>query len=329
MQSLSSPRIQRAIVTLMIALLMVATGAPVVTVAEKDHPDQGNDKGMLVQQLIQQATIIGPGAPIFTSLQAQFTAWLGLSGMMLAASFQSDARGMPQAYSGMAYYLLASAQGLDMRSVASGQVQSALLGVLQVPMGAHLGGVSLPGQLGVAVMSGSFVIVLIDLATGQIIAFILLPVSPILAVVFFPSFLVIQVVVGLILTAPTFLFPFPIPILFACPALPTVLPFNVQVGSGLPVVTVTNGSQPLFQISDGGFGVLRISSFVPSLSFSVMATGLFSFGLIIGVGSSQERIPFGTSFRLLVQGGGKTACIQAVTFSFGFGAILTGIAAHN
>jgi hypothetical protein len=284
----------------------------------------------VVQQLIQQAAVIRPSDPSFAALQQQFIVRVGLSSPALAAAFQNSPHGQLQDYSGgMTYSPLAANQALDMKSVATGQMQSALLGVLQVPAGAHMGSISLPAQLGVAVMAGSFVVVLIDLTSGQIIAFILLPVSPILAVVFFPAFSVIQVVIGLILTTPTILFPFPIPIPFACPGLPIIQPFNVQVGSGLPLVTVTNGSQPLFQVSDGGLAQLRVTSFGPSLNFSLMGAGIFSFGILIGAGSSQVQIPFATAFRLLVQGGGKTACIQAIAFSFGFGAMLTGTAAHN
>jgi hypothetical protein len=133
----------------------------------------------------------------------------------------------------------------------------------------------------------------------------------------------------LTLTSATIISPFPSPILFACAGFSMSLPFTVAIGSGQPILTVSNGSQPVFQISDGGFGLLRITSFGASLSFSLVATTVFSLGVIIGRGTSQARIPFGTPFRLLVQGGGKVACIQATAFSFFFGAVLTGTASHN
>jgi hypothetical protein len=181
-------KLQRPLAVVMITLVMVATAAPLVPVVRA----QSSDMNVLVQQLNQQASVIGPTDPSFASLQQQFGAQMGMSGAMLAAAFQAAPQGAGQSYSGVNYFPLASAQNLDVRSVAAGQTPAALLGVLQFTASVRMGSMVLPTQLGIAVMSSPFAVVLIDLATGQIVAFVLLSITPILAVTFVPSFTLIR-----------------------------------------------------------------------------------------------------------------------------------------
>jgi hypothetical protein len=82
------------------------------------------------------------------------------------------------------------------------------------------------------------------------------------------------------------------------------------------------------QIKDAGFffNALQIQSLGPALSFQRF-TSLF--GIAFGfVGSfSTATLPYSSlgTFVLLVQGGGKTVCIQGVV---GFGTVY-GFASHN
>ncbi len=86
----------------------------------------------------------------------------------------------------------------------------------------------------------------------------------------------------------------------------------------------------LFQVSDGGLGILKLSSSGPALFYTVMVgSGATQIGFLFGAGSTGVRVPVGEPFRLLVTGGERTACVQAITWSFGFGAVLVGLAAHN
>lgn len=289
------------------------------------------DPGTLAQQLIRQAWVIGPTDLGFVPLRQELLARTGLSETALAAALQAGPHAPPLAVGSFTYWALLEAQGVDLRQVATRQVSYLVLGVLRGPHSTRLGSIPLPQTFGVVVFASSlaFALAVVDFSSGQVVAFVLLPVSPVLAASFSISdLLMIQVLVGVIQSTPTVpVFPGAV----ACPSLAVQFPFSVQVGSGLPLVTVTDSQgQMLFQISDGGLGVLRLSSAGPVL-FSAMTTsaGATSIGFLFGAGSSTVRIPVGEPFRLVVTGGEKTACVQAIVYPLGFGAVLLGLAAHN
>jgi hypothetical protein len=110
----------------------------------------------------------------------------------------------------------------------------------------------------------------------------------------------------------------------ACSGLPIQFPFTVAIGSGAPIVSLPG----VMQIKDAGFffNALQIQSLGPALSFQRFTSfGSFTFGFI---GSfSTATLPYSSlgTFVLLVQGGGKTVCIQGVV---GFGTVY-GFASHN
>lgn len=321
----------RSIAVGRVLILLIWGGMLTLLPAPSPSVQAQPDPATLAQQLIRQAWVIGPSDLGFAPLSQELLARTGLSGPALAAALQAGPHAPPKALSSWTYWALLSAQGVDLRQVAAGQVPSVLLGLVRGPAGARLGSVPLPQPLGVVAFASSvaFAVALLDLSSGQAVAFVLLPASPLAAAPFFVSdLLVIQVLVGVIQSAPTV----PIfPAALACPALAVQFPFSVQVGSGLPLVTVADSTgQMLFQISDGGLGVLRLSSSGPVL-FSAMTTGsgATSIGFLFGAGSSAVRIPVGEPFRLVVTGAERTACVQGIEYSFGFGAVLLGVAAHN
>lgn len=310
-------------VVVLSALLVFLTIQPDLLVAQA--PQEPNQQ--TVTLLAQQAQVILPTDPRFNGLLMQFSSRIGLSGPGLANAFLTSPQASPVSLgNGIVYYPLVSAQNLNMTQVANGQIQATLMGVMTVPQGATLGGTTLPQRLGVAAMTGSFVVVLIDLSTGAIIAFLILPDTLILSFLFFPAIIIIQVIVQLIFI-PIFPFIF-FPFFLACPALPNVLPVNVPVGSG--AILVTN---PAFQIQEGGLFIMQpnllIKSFGPSLQFTLMSVGSLQIGFIGGGSTGRARLPIGIPFRLLVQGGGKTACLQAAVISYLFGMVITGTLAYN
>ena len=273
----------------------------VLTLGPTSNSEGQPDPGTLVQQLMRQAWVIGPTDLGFAPLRQELAARTGLSGTALAAALQAGPYASPRAFGSWTYWALLSAQGADLRRVAAQQVSSVLLGLLRGPPGSQLGSISLPQTFGVVAFASSlaFALALVDLSGGQPLAFVLLPSSPLLAAPFSVSdLLIIQVLVGVIQSTPTV----PIfPVALACPTLAVQFPFSVQVGSGLPLVTVTNSEgQMLFQVSDGGLGVLRLSSSGPVL-FSTVTTGsgATQIGFLFGAGSSAVRIPLGEPFRLL------------------------------
>jgi hypothetical protein len=311
-------------------LLVYLTLSPALLIkAQGQQPSQET-----VVLLAQQAQVIRPGDPRFSGLSTQFAARMGLSGHALAAAFLSGPLGSAtQLGNGIVYYPLLSSQGLDMRLIAGGQQQTALLGILHLPQGATLAGGALPQRVGVAAMAGSLVLVLIDLTTGQIIAFISLPAALILAFFFFPVLIVIQVVVQLIFI-PVIGFPFPIfPIFLACPALPNMLPVHVTVGSGALLLSLPGA----FELREGdispfpapGQPTISVRSLGPSVQYSLLSPGTLQLGFIGGGATAKAELPISTPFRLLVQGGGKTACMQAVVIPFGFTLIISGTISYD
>jgi len=312
---------------LLSALLVYMTIGPALMVRAQGEPSQ-----QTVVLLAQQAQIVRPGDPRFPQLLSKFTSQVGMSGQALAAAFLAEPLAQAtQMGNGIIYYPLVSSQGMDMRLIASGQQQAALLGILEVPQGATLAGGALPQRLGIAAMAGSLIIVLIDLNTGQVIAFIILPAAIILAFLFFPVLIVIQVVVQLIFI-PVIGFPFPIfPIFLACPTLPNSMPISVAVGSGAPLLSLAGA----FELRDGGFfglpmqPTLIIRSLGPALQYSLLSPGSLQLGFIGGGSLGRAALPVGVPFRLLVQGGGKTACLQAAVLSFFFTLQIVGTIFYN
>jgi hypothetical protein len=323
-------RFTRVVAVMLSAALVFVSLEPVMVVGQSQQPTQ-----QTVAVLAQQTQTILPTDPRFPALLTQFSARIGLSGPALTGAFVSQGLAVPLG-NGMSHTPLVSAEGLDVRQIASGQIPAALLGILTVPQGATLAGVALPQRVGVAAMTGSLVLVLIDLATGNVLAFLIVPEALILTFAFFPVFVVFQVIVQLVFI-PTIFFPFPIfpifPIFLACPALPNVAPITVAVGSGATLVTVQNGGNPVFQIREGLLldpqPSLRIVSFGASLQYTLLSAGSLTFGFVGGGSTGRARLPLGIPFRLLVQGGGKTACLQAAVISFGFGLLISGTVAFN
>jgi len=317
-------------VVLSAILIFTALQPAFVALGQSQTPTQ-----QTVVVLAQQTQVILPGNPQFNALLSQFIARMGLSGPGLASAFLTGSPGTATSMgNGITFNSLASAEGLNMTLIANGQVQAALLGTLTVPSGATLAGIALPQRVGVAAMAGSLILVLIDLSSGNVLAFLILPSSLILTFVLFPVSVVVQVIVQF-LFIPTILFPFfPIfPVFLACPALPNTAPVSVSVGSGATLVTVNNGGNPVFQINEGTLldpqPSLRIVSFGASLQYTLLSTVNLSFGFIGGSSTGRARLPIGVPFRLLVQGGGKTACLQAAVISFGFSLVISGTVAFN
>lgn len=329
-------RIRATAVLVLAAMLLGGTLLPlgvgdVRTAQAAAHPSQPMPPLQAVGQLAQQAQLVFPGDPRFEELHARWREQMPA----VPQALQAQPRGHPISLGrGITFFPFRSVESLDLRQIASGQIPAALLGVLQLPPGTKLGGHPLPPSVGVGAMHGSLVLVLFDLTTGTVIAFVLLPSSLILVFTFFPVLVVIQVLVHLIFVVPVGfpIFPF-LPVAFVCPALPNVLPVSVPVGSGVPLLSLPGA----FEIREGspspppptGLPALQIRSLGPAVQFSLLSAGGLQLGFLGGGATGTVRLPLGTPFRLLVQGGGKTACLQAVVLAFGFALQILGTIAHN
>ena len=291
----------------------------------------------VIHQLAQQAQVVLPGHPQFGALLAQWqarAAALGLGATPQGLQAQPQATPIPLAQ-GATFVPFQGASEVNLAQVAQGQLPAALLGWLQLPPGARLAGQPLPPTVAVGAMHGSLVLVLIHVTTGQVIAFLVFPAAPIVAFTFFPALVIVQVVVQLIFLpavgVPFPVFPWPWPVAFACPALPNALPVFAPVGSGAVLLTLPGA----FELREGGPSpspsrpTLLVRSLGPALQFSLIAPGTLQLGFVGGSAAGQAKLPVGAPFRLLVQGGGKTACLQGTVSGWFFPAMITGTLYHN
>ncbi len=271
--------------------------------------------GFTVQQ------VITPGSPQFAQMSAQIMAKLQAAGLAQALA-QAQATQVPQ---GQNVAPLGTApQEINIQQLKNTYV---FTGVLQLPQNATVSGYTIPAGKYLTAIGEDPIFVLIDIFTGQIVVIIIVTTPPI----FTPFNLLIFFFGWFFSPFPgpfpfPFPFPWPFPIVLpaACSGLPNQFPFTVAIGSGAPIVSLAG----VMQIKDAGwfFNALQIQSLGPALSFQRFSSfGMIQFGFI---GSfSTASLPYSSlgTFLLLVQGGGKTVCIQGVV-SFG---TVYGFASHN
>ncbi len=272
----------------------------------------------------QVQQVITPGSPQFMQLSAQLMPLLQMAGLSQAlAQAQGAAAGQPQA-------LGTAPQQINIQEV---QNRCELLGVMRTDRTASVSGVTLPAgtYLQAFCQVNPYLVVIIDVFTGQIVVIIVVLPPPVFTPISFIIFIYGWFFPALPGPYPfpwpypyPFPWPFPVTLPAACTGLPVQNPFSVPIGSGASIVNIPG----VVNIKDAGFffNSLAVQSLGPSLSFQRI-TSLFSiqFGFI---GSfSTATLPYSTlgTFVLMVQGGGKTVCIQGVV---GFG-VVYGLAANN
>lgn len=276
-------------------------------------PQPPTTPGFNVQQ------VIPPSSPQFAQMSAQIMAKLQAAGLAQALA-QAQATQVPQGQN-------AAPLGTAPQQINIQQIQNTYIftGVLQLNQNATVSGYTIPAGKYLTAIGEDPIFVLIDIFTGQIVVIIIVTTPPI-----FTPFNLLLFFFGWFFSPFPGPFPFPFPWPFpivmptACSGLPNQFPFNVAVGSGAPIVNLVG----VMQIKDAGwfFNALQVQSLGPTLSFQRYTSfGSFQFGFI---GSfSTASLPYSSlgTFVLLVQGGGKTVCMQGVV---GFGAVY-GIASHN
>ena len=310
-----------------------------------------------VAQVAAQAQVILPNDPRFAAMQAQLYASLGMDAQALAAKMQSQAAGSaPQGLApqpatgsqGPQFNLFPEFQNVDLNQMVLQQGKTLLIGTINMPANATMGGAPIPaGLYGVAAMNagtagmmtdsassgaqfGGFVIVLINFSTGGCFGFFFFPTVGFFPI-FFPFFspiFVFQIVIQIIFPFPFFFpfFPFPSPFpTLGCPALPVVTPFTVAVGGPPDTILATAA----FSISETGFSgsggaLVTVQSLGPALS--VQATGNFSSQFVnVFPGGSITFNVISTSFVMRVDGGGVTGCVNATRSP----TTISGQASHN
>ncbi len=271
--------------------------------------------GFTVQQ------VITPGSAQFAQMSAQIMAKLQAAGLAQALA-QAQATQVPPGQN--AAPLSTAPQQINIQQIQNTYI---FTGVLQLNQNATVSGYTIPAGKYLTAIGEDPIFVLIDIFTGQIVVIIIVTTPPI-----FTPFNLLLFFLGWFFSpfpGPfpfPFPFPWPFPIMMpaACSGLPNQFPFNVAIGSGAPIVSLPG----VMQIKDAGwfFNALQVQSLGPALSFQRFT----SFGgITIGfIGSfSTASLPYTSlgTFVLLVQGGGKTVCIQGVV---NFGSVF-GFASHN
>lgn len=263
--------------------------------------------------------VIPPGSPQFAQMSAQIMAKLQVAGLSQALA-QAQATTIPPGQQ-------AAPLGTAPQQINIQQIQNTYVftGVLNLDRPATVSGYQVPAGKYLTAVGEDPIFVLIDIFTGQIVIIIIVITPPI----FSPFDIIIFIYGWFFMPTPwpfPYPFPWPFPIILpvACSGLPVQSPFTVAIGSGASVVSLPG----VMTIKDAGwfFNALQIQSLGPSLSFQRFSSfGAIQFGFI---GSfSTASIPYSAlgTFVLLVQGGGKTACVQGVA-SFG---MVYGYASHN
>lgn len=291
------------------------TGTPPNCVPVQPQPQPQPGTGFNVQQ------VITPGSPQFAQMSMQIMVKLQAAGLAQALA-QAQATQIPQGQN--AAPLSTAPQQINIQQVKNTYV---FTGVLQLTQNATVSGYTIPAGKYLTAIGEDPIFVLIDIFTGQIVVIIVVTCPPI----FTPFDLLLFFFGWFFAPAPgpwpfPYPFPWPFPIVMpaACSGLPNQFPFTVAIGSGTPIVSLTG----VMQIKDAGwfFNALQIQSLGPALTFQrYTSLGSIAWGFI---GSfSTATIPYSSlgTFLLLVQGGGKTVCIQGVV---GYGTVY-GYASHN
>ncbi len=265
--------------------------------------------------------VITPGSPQFAQMSLQIMAKLQAAGLTQALA-QAQATTVPQGQN--AAPLSTAPQQINIQEIQNTYV---FTGVLQLNQNATVSGYTIPAGKYLTAVGEDPIFVLIDIFTGQIVVIIIVTTPPIftpfnLLLFFFGWFF--SPFPGPFPFPYPFPWPFPIVMPAACSGLPFQAPFTVAIGSGAPIVSLAG----VMQVKDAGFffNALQIQSLGPALSFQRF-TSFGSIGLGLIGSFSTASIPYSSlgTFVLLVQGGGKTACIQGVV-SFG---TVFGFASHN
>lgn len=263
--------------------------------------------------------VITPGSAQFAQMSLQIMAKLQAAGLAQALA-QAQATTVPQGQN--AAPLSTAPQQINIQEIQNTYV---FTGVLQLNQNATVSGYTIPAGKYLTAVGEDPIFVLIDIFTGQIVVIIIVTTPPI-----FTPFNILLFFFGWFFSPFPSPFPFPFPWPFpivlpgACSGLPNQFPFTVAIGSGAPIVNLAG----VMAIKDAGFffNALQIQSLGPALSFQRF-TSFGSIGLGFIGSFSTASLPYSSlgTFVLLVQGGGKTSCIQGVV-SFG---TVFGFASHN
>lgn len=275
---------------------------------------------LLAQQV--PAQVVFPDDAKFSELQSAFQEKTQITGSAWADEFQKrQPFGQVRSSTGITGTLFTEAFALV--ALVAGQVPYIVYGTIDIPQGAKLAGRDFSGKYGIVVIANPFVAALLDIPTGTIGAFVILPVSgttplfPIFPVAPFLGPIGIFQVLFSLITVPTPTPPAPpapqVP-QGPAPTCPQDLPNKSEINAPMnapAVIATVSDTVKLFEIGVAPPAFLTVQSFTQSLQFSYTTALYRRIGIIIGPGSQQIPVTIDLPFVLFVTAGQKAACIEA------------------
>ncbi|MCX8103913.1 MAG: hypothetical protein N3E42_05730 [Candidatus Bipolaricaulota bacterium] len=273
---------------------------------------------LLAQQA--PAQVVFPDDAKFSELQSAFQEKTKITGSAWAEEFQKrQPFGQVRSLTGITGTLFTEAFALV--ALVVGQVPYIVYGTIDIPQGAKLAGRDFSGKYGIVVIANPFVAALLDIPTGTIAAFVMLPASG--TTPLFPIFPIALGPVGIfqilfaLITVPTPAPPAPptpqIPQVPA-PTCPQDLPNKSEINAPMnepAVIATISDTAKLFEIGVAPPTFLTVQSFAQALQFSYTTAFYRRIGIIIGPGSQQIPVTIELPFVLFVTAGQKSACLAA------------------
>jgi hypothetical protein len=272
---------------------------------------------LLAQQ--SPAPVVFPDDPKFSELQSVFQEKTKIAGSAWADEFQKrQPFGQVRSSTGITGTLFTEAFALV--ALVAGQVPYIVYGTIDIPQGAKLAGRDFSGKYGIVVIANPFAAALLDIPTGTIGAFVLLPVSGTTPIFPIAPFLgpvgIFQILFSLITVTPAAPPAPPAPQIPQAPAptcpqdFPNKSDVNVPITEPAVIATISDTAK-LFEIGVAPPAFLTVQSFAQTLQFSYTTALYRRIGIIIGPGSQQIPLAVEVPFALFVTAGQKSACLQA------------------
>lgn len=290
-----------------------------------------------------QPEIVFPGDSKFSELESKLQEKTQLSGSAWIEEFKKhQVFGQVRSTNGLQGTIFVDA--LATVNVLTGQVPFIVYGTTVFPAGTKLGQKEISGTYGIVIfVHNGLVLALIDVNSGSIGAFVVLPLegqAVVVAPFFFPFLSptgVFQILFSLV-TAPTQTPQNPpnqpqIPQTPA-PTCPTELTnksdLNLPLTAQASIIKIKDSTgTDLFEIAAAPPGTLIVQSFGASLQFQYVVSVQRRTGFIIGPGTARIPLTLGIPFALLVTNGQKAACVQATPNVANGVVTLVGIVATN
>lgn len=262
-----------------------------------------------------QSEVVFPNDAKFSELQSAFQEKTKITGSAWAQEFQKrQPFGQIRSSTGVTGTLFSEAFALV--ALVAGQVPYIVYGTMDIPQGAQLAGREFSGKYGIVVIATPFVTALLDIPTGTIGAFVILPsTTPLFPIAPFLGPVGIFQILFSLITVPTPAPPAPpAPLQGPAPTCPQDLPNKSDVNTPLSeptVIATISDTAKLFEIGVAPPAFLTVQSFAQALQFSYTTALYRRMGIIIGPGSQQIPVTLELPFVLFVTAGQKSACLAA------------------